>query len=294
MTLHGVDISNWQAGFDVKKCAGQFMIAKATEGTTFVDKNCDGFVQQAKAAGIPWGVYHFAHDGGDDEVDFFVKQVKGYVKGGILVLDWEADAVSKGVSAAKNFLDGVYSETGVRPLIYMSASVVTGSNWSSVYNADYGLWVAAYQSNAPTAPWGSAGYAMWQHTSSYSTPCGGVDGNYFYGDAKTWAAYAGSSGTTPPKPKPPTAPKFPYPSTDYLGTTRSDPHCHSGYYTKDQPNIRTWQQQMKNRGWTIGVDGLYGSQSESVCRQFQSEKGLSADGLVGPDTWAKSWTAPVT
>ena len=160
MTLHGVDISNWQAGFDVKKCAGQFMIAKATEGTTFVDKNCDGFVQQAKAAGIPWGVYHFAHDGGDDEVDFFVKQVKGYVKGGILVLDWEADAVSKGVSAAKNFLDGVYSETGVRPLIYMSASVVTGSNWSSVYNADYGLWVAAYQSNAPTAPWGSAGYAM--------------------------------------------------------------------------------------------------------------------------------------
>jgi peptidoglycan hydrolase-like protein with peptidoglycan-binding domain len=101
----------------------------------------------------------------------------------------------------------------------------------------------------------------------------------------------------PPQPTPPPAgkaPAFPYPSSDYLGTTRSDPHCHSGYYASDQPNIRTWQHQMAARGWSIGVDGLYGPESESVCRQFQSEKGLAVDGLVGPNTWSKSWTAPVT
>jgi peptidoglycan hydrolase-like protein with peptidoglycan-binding domain len=51
---------------------------------------------------------------------------------------------------------------------------------------------------------------------------------------------------------------------------------------------------MAHRGWVITVDGDYGSQSQSVCRKFQQEKGLSADGLVGPKTWQASWAEPVT
>jgi hypothetical protein len=57
---------------------------------------------------------------------------------------------------------------------------------------------------------------------------------------------------------------------------------------------RQWQQQMRERGWYLEVDDLYGSQSERVCRQFQTEKGLAVDGIVGPDTWAAAWAAPVT
>src|SRR5215471_808950 len=100
-----------------------------------------------------------------------------------------------------------------------------------------------------------------------------------------------------PTPQPPPSgggPGFPYPADNYLGTARSDPKCHSGYYPRDRPNVQTWQQQMANRGWTIGVDGQYGPQSEGVCRNFQQEKGLGVDGLVGPQTWSMSWTAPVT
>jgi len=110
-----------------------------------------------------------------------------------------------------------------------------------------------------------------------------------------------ASGTQPqptppsPQPKPPAAPPFPYPSSDYLGQPSSDPHCHSGFYGGvDTTNVRTWQAQMAARGWSISVDGQYGPQSDSVCRQFQSEKGLNVDGLVGPSTWSTSWTAPVT
>jgi peptidoglycan hydrolase-like protein with peptidoglycan-binding domain len=58
--------------------------------------------------------------------------------------------------------------------------------------------------------------------------------------------------------------------------------------------VRTWQQQMRNRGWSIGVDGDFGPQSEDVARKFQREKGLTSDGLVGAQTWAASWNAPVT
>jgi murein L,D-transpeptidase YcbB/YkuD len=57
---------------------------------------------------------------------------------------------------------------------------------------------------------------------------------------------------------------------------------------------RQWQQQMAARGWSLGVDDMYGGESERVCTQFQQEKGLGVDGVVGPETWAAAWTAPVT
>lgn len=91
------------------------------------------------------------------------------------------------------------------------------------------------------------------------------------------------------------APAFPYPSDHWLGQPSSDDRNHSGCYGGvDTTNVRTWQQKMRDRGWSIGVDGCYGPESESVCRSFQAEKGLVVDGDVGPQTWAATWDAPVT
>ncbi|WP_446220011.1 peptidoglycan-binding protein [Micromonospora sp. IBHARD004] len=59
-------------------------------------------------------------------------------------------------------------------------------------------------------------------------------------------------------------------------------------------DVTAWQQQMKRRGWRIGVDGRYGDDSEKVCRQFQTDKRLTVDGIVGPETWRATWTAPIT
>lgn len=101
-------------------------------------------------------------------------------------------------------------------------------------------------------------------------------------------------GTTPPVPPVVKPPPFPYPAADYLGTESADPHCHSGYHAADRPNITTWQSKMSARGWTISADGRFGPQSDGVCRQFQAEKHLTVDGKVGPQTWAATWTAPVT
>lgn len=105
---------------------------------------------------------------------------------------------------------------------------------------------------------------------------------------------AGGAPPTPPT-GPITNPPFPYPADHYLGQPSSDPHCHSGFYGGvDTANVRLWQAQMAARGWTITVDGQYGPQSQRVCAQFQQEKGLVVDGLVGPQTWTASWTSPIT
>lgn len=58
-------------------------------------------------------------------------------------------------------------------------------------------------------------------------------------------------------------------------------------------DIRIWQQRMRERGWRISVDGIYGNKSESICRQFQNEKGLAVDGAVGINTWNATWNTPI-
>ena len=79
MSMNGIDISNHQKGLDVSKVPCDFVIMKATEGTTFVDKYCDGFYQQAKRIGKKLGVYHFASgkSSGTAEADFFLKNIDG-------------------------------------------------------------------------------------------------------------------------------------------------------------------------------------------------------------------------
>lgn len=59
-------------------------------------------------------------------------------------------------------------------------------------------------------------------------------------------------------------------------------------------DISTWQRQMRQRGWTIAVDGLYGSKSRDVATAFQRDRRLDDDGIVGPATWEAAWVAPIT
>lgn len=51
------------------------------------------------------------------------------------------------------------------------------------------------------------------------------------------------------------------------------------------------QQRLAARGWTITVDGDFGPATEKIVIAFQKEKGLTPDGIVGPLTWYKMWTA---
>jgi N-acetyl-anhydromuramyl-L-alanine amidase AmpD len=97
------------------------------------------------------------------------------------------------------------------------------------------------------------------------------------------------SGATPPAPgplpPPGSAPAPPWPGR-YLAY-RPPPFMQG-------TDVATWQRQMAARGWALAADGVYGPASADVCRAFQREKSLGVDGVVGPETWAAAWTAPVT
>lgn len=57
--------------------------------------------------------------------------------------------------------------------------------------------------------------------------------------------------------------------------------------------VRQVQQRLKDRGWRITVDGVFGPATDKVVRAFQREKGLAVDGIVGRRTWGAMWTAPL-
>ena len=139
--------------------------------------------------------------------------------------------------------------------------------------------------------WGPASVAAakkWQKAN-------GLAADGMIGD-KSWAVINGGKAKPAPKPKAGKAPKFPWPSGHYIGPKSGPTRSHSGAVAADRPAIRQWQNQMKKRGWGgIGkADGLYGPKLQKVARQFQKEKGLSVDGLVGAATWRAAWEEKVT
>nr|WP_229408258.1 spore cortex-lytic enzyme [Massiliimalia timonensis] len=54
------------------------------------------------------------------------------------------------------------------------------------------------------------------------------------------------------------------------------------------PEVKAIQQELKDRGLYKGsVDGIYGQQTKDAVIKFQKQKGLSADGIAGPQTLKK-------
>ena len=221
--LKFIDISNWQAGLPVatvvKNGGLGGVIIKATEGLGFVDRSCDGFVQQCLKNGIPFGFYHFARNNdAAAEAEFFRESTRGYEGAGIPVLDWEAD---QSVAWVNRFMERYHELTGVWPWVYANA-------WrfnQGTVNANCGRWVAGYPKNGITdinyglnndCPYSvnNGLVCAWQFSSSVRIAGynGNLDGDVFYGDAAAWAKYAGASGaTTTPTPAP-------QPSADPSGT----------------------------------------------------------------------------
>ena len=233
MSMNGIDISNWQKGINVSKVPCDFVITKATQGTSYVNPDCDRAYQQAKKAGKCLGVYHYA-SGGDPvaEADFFLANVKGYVGEAILVLDWESNQNSKfsqGATWCKKWLDRVYEKTKVRALIYMCKSVCRSYNWNSIAH-NHGLWVAQYADNVTdygyiSNPWtDNKGYGAWSGPAIFQyTSVGRLDGysgnldlNVAYMDRDGWNKYAGGGNATKPSD---TQDPTPAPSTGPSGST---------------------------------------------------------------------------
>lgn len=218
--LRVIDAASYQGNMNLKLMDFDALIVKATEGVSYTNPYCDGEFQEALGLGKKLGVYHFARNTkntAEAEADFFIQNTKGYIGKAIPVLDWE-DSDTSNVAWALKWLQLVEKAYGCKPLLYTSESVVNSYDWSSVANADYGLWCAKYADYIPDYDFNMAGagpapsikywktMALWQWTSvgridGYG---GNLDCSIFYGDASAWDSYVGkqiSNTATPSTPK---------------------------------------------------------------------------------------------
>lgn len=135
------------------------------------------------------------------------------------------------------------------------------------------------------------------HGRYYPTACAGPK---LIPWVKAGMPVSGAAATTPAKPtskpKPTTtskAPAFPLPPGSYFGPKSGPAASVSGYYSH-RADLKRWQEQMKKRGWSLDADGLYGPTTAKVARQFQKERGLPVDSLIGAATWRAAFESPIT
>lgn len=200
MTLKGIDISNWQKGFNIAAAKPGFVIVKATEGLTFTDKCCNEFVQTCIDNGIPFGFYHFARSNdAEEEATFFYNQTKDYVGRGIPILDLE---VPNGNAWLETWCKTYHDLSGVYPWVYMNSDYVNNRGYGTSWvKANCGLWLAGYPKAYTAYPDSACPYkhdgwtlAAWQFTDNLAMGDMRVDGDFFYGDVAAWNKYAGNNG----------------------------------------------------------------------------------------------------
>ena len=128
-----------------------------------------------------------------------------------------------------------------------------------------------------------------------------------------WQDVSDGGIIVPPKPPAPApvkpapapaskAPTFPLPAGWYFGPRTGPRECVSGYYHRlpsgeaGHPGLLLWQKRMRDRGWKVVPDGLYGNQTADVARSFGAEKRIPGgrDDLIGLNMWRAAWVAPIT
>lgn len=63
---------------------------------------------------------------------------------------------------------------------------------------------------------------------------------------------------------------------------------YSGYSSSSwlRDDVQGLQNILRSKGYSVSVDGYFGAQTASVVKSYQRANRLSADGIVGPQTWS--------
>lgn len=204
--LKGIDISSWQDDMNLRdvivKNDLDFVVVKATEGSSYVENTCDYWVQTCISNNTLWGFYHFAFGGSntpEDEAQFFYDSCKNYFGHGIPILDIEKQSIENWGNWCQRFVDKLHALSGVYPIIYCSSSQM-GRFSETQLPRTCGLWVAQYPYYAhgfddivyDDGVWPWAFVAMWQFTSHGILDGYGnyLDLDYAYMDREAWMKYA--------------------------------------------------------------------------------------------------------
>lgn len=181
--LKGIDISHHNK-YAIPDFAKQdFIIMKATEGVTYKDPMMDEYIERLGKDQL-YGFYHFARperNRAKAEAANFCKTIGAYGEEAMLVLDWEAQAVTQPIEWALEWCNEVEKIYGKKPLIYCSSWYT--KRIKLLLDNNIGLWVAHYTKKDKPTVYTYPYWAMWQYTSEP------YDKDIFNGTRKQFETY---------------------------------------------------------------------------------------------------------
>ena len=177
--VRGLDLSHYQGTVDwnqVFQAGYSFAFIKATDGITYTDPMFQTNWNEASAAGLLRGAYHFFEpaDDAQQQAENFLNAVS--LGAGDLppVLDVESTSTSSQVSTSA-IIDGVAAwlqmveeAAGLAPILYTNSGF-----WNRLDTQQFGsypLWIADYGVSSPTLPTGWTSWTFWQYSQSGQIP----------------------------------------------------------------------------------------------------------------------------
>ncbi|KAI0121627.1 N,O-diacetylmuramidase [Xylariales sp. AK1849] len=205
--VQGFDISHYQSTVNFQAAynsGAQFVIIKATEGTSSIDPMFSSHYKGATKTGFIRGGYHFANPSSASgsaaqQAAFFLAHGGGWTSDGLTLpgmLDLEtADSgecyrlsASAMVAWIKEFSDTYHSKTKRYPMLYFSPSWWRNCTENSdVFSQTNPLVLAQYSSNIGNIPGGWSSQTIWQYANAYTY---GGDADMFNGDPNGLAKLA--------------------------------------------------------------------------------------------------------
>ncbi|URZ07901.1 GH25 family lysozyme [Clostridium felsineum] len=252
--MKGIDIYSGQGSVDfnaVRNSGVEVVYIKATEGVTYTDSTYQTFYNEAKAAGLKVGFYHFLRANDPiSEAEHFLNTISGLSVDCKCAIDVEValgQSTSQISSNVRQFADHLIGK-GIDVCVYTYVSFYNDNLNSTV--KDLPLWIAEYGVSSPEI---DASYVGFQYSESGSVS--GISGNV---DLDTFSDGILVGGTVVIDP----------------GNDGDDA-------------IKAIQKDLNillKRG--LAVDGIEGSQTKQAIEDFQSIMGLTADGIWGSHTQA--------
>lgn len=296
MKLTGIDVSQHQGEIcwpKVKKAGIQFAIIRCGYGSDIPGQDDRRFRENVEGCiknGIPYGIYLYSYansiDKAKSEAKHVIRLLKGLKPDYPVFYDLEDEVTGRctnsQIAEFANIFCGELSKAGCQPGIYASRYWFETKLTDKVFDK-WDRWVAQYSGKCTY----KGQYTMWQFTDNKCVDgiTGRVDGNECYKDyvkKKDKPAEISGDDWTERLQKELNRQFGSGLKLDGIGgpkTLKACPMLKRGA----RGNVTKLVQE------SIGEkeDGIFGPSTEKAVKLFQKKNALSADGIVGPETWKK-------